>query len=107
MVITMKLKNILVAIVCCVTATTAIATETTNKGKKEKAQSMAEPNPVRAYVNVIPQGGEGRDTSFILCEHSEKGCEKPVRTKKHLAVSNNQIPIQVGTAKENNNRSDY
>ncbi len=102
----MKLKNLLIVAVCCVTATTAMATEP-DKPKKEKAQPMSEPNPVQAYVNVIPQGGEGRDTSFILCEHSQKGCEKPVRTKKHLAVSNNSTQIQVGTAKKNNNLPDY
>ncbi|ALY01412.1 MULTISPECIES: hypothetical protein [Acinetobacter] len=102
----MKLKNIFIVAVCCVTATTAMATEP-NKSKKEKAQPMSEPNPVQAYVNVVPQGGEGRDTSFILCEHSQKGCEKPVRTKKHLAVSNNSTQIQVGTAKKNNNLPDY
>ena len=98
--------NVLVLAACCVTATAVMAGEPT-KPKKEKAQPMSEPNPVKAYVNVIPQGGEGRDTAFILCEHSEKGCEKPVRTKKHLAVSNNSTQIQVGTARKNNNLPDY
>ena len=93
--------NVLVLAACCVTATAVMAGELT-KPKKEKAQPMSEPNPVKAYVNVIPQGGEGRDTAFILCEHSEKGCEKPVRTKKHLAVSNQTVKVHLDTANESN-----
>jgi len=91
---------------CCVTATAVMAGEPP-KPQKEKAQSMSEPNPIKAYVNVIPQGGEGRDTAFLLCQHSEKGCEKPVHTKKHLAVSNSQIQVPVDTVKKSNSLADY
>ena len=98
--------NVLVLAACCVTATAVMAGEPP-KPKKEKAQSMSEPNPIKAYVNVIPQGGEGRDTAFLLCQHSEKGCEKPVHTKKHLAVSNSPFQVPVDTVKKSNSQTDY
>ncbi len=101
----MSVKRICIALACCGVATMSFAAES-GKGK-EKAQPMSEPNPVRAYVNVVPQGGEGKSSNFMLCQHSDKGCEKPVHTKKHLAVSNPTVKVQVGTAKENNNLADY
>lgn len=93
----MNLIKILVLAGCCVTATIGQAADP--KTPQKEAQPMSEPNPVKAYVNVVPQNGEGRETSFILCLHSEKGCEKPVHTKKHLAVSNNSLRNSMGTVK--------
>ena len=68
---------------------------------------MSEPNPVKAYVNVIPQGGEGKTSTFVLCEHTNKGCEKQVHTKKHLAVSNSPFQVPVDTVKKSNSQTDY
>lgn len=97
----MNAKGICMALVCCVTATITLAGE--GSQGKEKAQPMSEPNPIKAYVNVIPQGGEGKTSTFVLCEHTNKGCEKQVHTKKHLAVSNQTTKFQVDTARENRN----
>ena len=96
----MILRTIGVALVCCGVATASIAGA--SKSGKDEAQSMSEPNPVKAYVNVLPQGGDGKASTFILCEHSENGCKKPVHTKKHLAVSNQTVKVHLDTANESN-----
>ncbi|UNW11132.1 hypothetical protein MOW14_14975 (plasmid) [Acinetobacter indicus] len=89
----MNKKIILFVALNCVIAISHAAKD------KEKAQPMSEPNPIQAYVNVIPQGGEGRDSGFTLCDHADKSCEKPKRTKKHLAVSSPTIKYPMGTAR--------
>jgi hypothetical protein len=103
----MNFKKICLALACCVTATLAVAGGETKAKEKDKAQPMSEPNPVKAYVHVVPQNssGEGKGNTFLLCEHSQEGCERPQRTKKHLAVSNNPtFQLRVDTAKENNSQ---
>jgi hypothetical protein len=76
------------------------------KPKKEKAQPMSEPNPVKAYVNVIPQGGEGRDTAFILCEHSEKGVKSQYAQKAFGSIQQS-VPSSGGYCQKSNSQTDY
>jgi hypothetical protein len=76
------------------------------KPKKEKAQPMSEPNPVKAYVNVIPQGEKAviRHSSFV---NILKRGVKSQYAQKAFGSIQQSVPSSGGYCQKSNSQTDY